>query len=53
MTNDRGKQDLAQCPLLLYKPYFSKISIMCNLDENQKKYLSVHLTHAKYASAPS
>lgn len=38
VTNDRDKQHLVQCPLLLYKSYFAKIS-MCNLDENQKKYL--------------
>ena len=52
MTNDRDKQHLVQCPLLLHKSYFAKIS-MCSLDENQKKYLSGHLTHAMCASVPS
>lgn len=45
-----NKQHLVQCPL--YKSYFAKIST-CNLDENQKKYLSGHLTHAMCASVPS
>lgn len=39
MINNSDKQHLAQCPLLLHKYYFAKISILCNLDENQKKYL--------------